>query len=315
MTDWLWILGGLVTLLVSADLLVRGSVWIALALGIRPMVVGLTVVAFGTSAPELAASLTSTLGGKSGLATGTVLGSNAANIGLILGLTAAVKAIDHTPKTARFEVRSLLGLTILLPIPLLAFGQLDRFVGATLVAFLLVFTWLLLQRERAARREAKDDTETVATTTPQWILNLILVFGGLAGLKFGADWLVGGSSRVASQFGLSDQMIGVTIVAVGTSLPELAASIAAALKRQPELALGNVLGSNIFNFCMVLGVTATIQPLPFTADGEGLHLVAGILFTSLLAALLAFRSGISRGYGVVLFTGYLIYQTTTVLRG
>lgn len=311
--DWLLILAGLVTLLVSADLLVRGSVAIAIRLGIRPMLVGLTVVAFGTSAPELAASLAGAFSGESGLATGTVLGSNVANLALILGSVALVTHITYEQGSARFEMGFLAALTVLSPLPMILLGEITRVIGCLLLVGITWFTWRMIAREGAARRAAKPEAK--APESSRMFVSAILAITGLAGLYFGAEWLVSGARAIATAFGISPQVIGATVIAVGTSLPELAASVVAAYRKHAELALGNVLGSNIFNFCMVLGTTAAVHPLPMTWNGEGLHVVAGILVLTTVGGLLHFKGRIHRPAGLLLVLAYATYLATSVIYG
>jgi len=313
MSDWLLIVLGLVVLVGSAELLVRGAVWIARAAGIRPMVVGLTVVAFGTSAPELAASLAGALDGRPGLATGTVLGSNVANIGLILGLSALLSPVQRPTASARYEVSWLLVLTLLIPVPMLVWHEIPRWWGVCLLASIVVFTSTLIGRDRKTRHERpKDDIEHGPRAAfLHWAFALV----GIVGLKYGADWLVDGAVGVGQELGVSDQVISSVFIAVGTSLPELAASAMAAYRRHPEIALGNVLGSNLFNIGMVLGATATVSPLPFTWQGEGHHVVVGIGLTLFLVVLLRFSAHITRLQGAAMLACYVGYLTFTVWRG
>ncbi len=315
MNDWLLILFGLVTLLAAADGLVRGSVWCALVLGITPMMVGLTLVAFGTSAPELFVSLTAVSQGSAALATGNILGSNIANIGLIVGLAALVKPITHSPGSARFETRFLVLTSAVLFVPLIAGTPLDLPHGITLLLMLAVFNFSLISRERRRRRNlpatAAGDAE-VAKNLPQAIIHIGMVAVGFLGLSYGSDWLVEGSCNVASQLGMSEALIGVTIVAIGTSLPELATSVVAAAKGHPEIALGNVLGSNVFNVCMVLGATSTIAPLSMGWRHEGTAAGLGLLLAVTLAGLLR-RGRIGRAAGGTLLAVYLAYLTAAIL--
>jgi cation:H+ antiporter len=325
MTEWLLILGGFALLIGAAEFLVRGSVWCALSLGISPMTIGLTLVAFGTSAPELFVSLTAGLQGVPGIATGNALGSNVANIGLIVGTAALLRPIDHPPRSARFEVRFLLLVSTLILVPILL-GELDRIGGILLLALLAMFTLQLLRREsrrRSDRKRAAADGDDVDSHIPSHIergigpavIHIAFVIGGLLGLKFGGDFLVQGGTDVARRLGLSEFVIGQTIIAVGTSLPELATSAVAARRGHPEIALGNVLGSNIFNICMVLGATATIVPLPMERHDEGPTTLLGLLMVIALAILLRYRGGVGRAAGLVLLLTWSAYVATIVMLG
>jgi len=313
MPDWSLVLVGLVVLMVSAEVLVRGAAWIATAAGIRPMVVGLTIVAFGTSAPELAASLVGALEGRPGLATGTVLGSNVANLALILGATACLAPIRWPSRSGSLEVRALLVATLTLPLPLWLFGAVPSWWGVGLLFAIVLFTVKLMTRER--KTATPPDDRGAPPTRGEFAAHLLLLVLGLLGLSYGADLLVVGATGVAAEFGVSDQTIASVVIAVGTSLPELAASGAAALRRQPEIAVGNVIGSNLFNICMVLGGTAAITPLPFSWDGEGYHLVVCLGLTLAVVALGRLTGCINRWHGILLLAGYAAYLTGSALVG
>jgi cation:H+ antiporter len=317
MSDWISIAAGLVLLLVAAELLVRGSVWIALALGVSPMVVGLTLVAFGTSAPELVVGITAVLDDVPGIATGSVFGSNVANIALIVGLAATVRPIDHASKSAKFECRFLIVASAFLLIPLFAGTALTRGHGLILLGGLGAFTLFLLAREtrrRRAVRRAGEVEERPAHRAGVAVLHALFVVAGLTGLKFGGEILVDGAVGVARTLGMTEAVIGLTIVAVGTSLPELATSVVAARKGHPEIALGNVLGSNVFNIGMVLGATAVIRPLPMDWRSEGPSVVVGLGLAVLLAILLR-RGRLGRPVGIGLLLLYAAYVTGTVRAG
>lgn len=311
MNDWISILAGLVLLMVSAEILVRGSVWCALALGVSKMTVGLTLVAFGTSAPELFVGLSAAFAGVPEIATGAVLGSNIANIGLIIGLTALVKPIVHPPHSTRFEVGFLLLSSLLLVIPMLTDGAIDALEGVVLLLLLGFFTVVLVHREQRRRRLAEPQ-EPIDTGPMKIILNVAFVIGGLLGLRFGGGILVDGAEGVALSLGLSPILIGMTVVAIGTSLPELVTSVIAARRGHPELALGNILGSNVFNVCMVLGATSIVTPLQIVWSTEGTSVLVAAGFAGALAALLLFRDGIGRVAGAALLVGYGVFMALRI---
>ena len=318
MNDWLSIAFGLTLLILAAEILVRGSVWCALALGVTPMMVGLTLVAFGTSAPELFVGISAATSDRPGFATGSVLGSNIANIGLIVGSAALLAPITHTPLSARFEVRYLLGVSLAIAAVAAASWTIGPPLAVGLLVALGAFTALLIRREsraRSRRREAGEEPADVARGPLATVLHVAMILGGLAGLKFGGDTLVDGAAGLARDFGMSEVVIGATVIAIGTSLPELAASVVAARRGHPELALGNVLGSNIFNVCMVLGVTALVRPLPTALADEGVASFVGLGLAAALAFLLRFRHGISRTAGAAMLLVYLGYVALAVLRG
>jgi cation:H+ antiporter len=315
MSDWLLIAAGLTTLVVAAELLVRGSVWIALQLGVTPLVVGLTLVAFGTSAPELVVSLDAALQGNSGIATGNVFGSNVANIGLILGLAAAISPIAQHGSTVRFELVFLLAITLLTPGLALIGNQLYQWEGALLFLLLVWFTVQLIRRGRTDPEGAQDLPLEVTAERRSRLgtaMHLLFIGAGLAGLFYGAGWLVDGATGIARAYGISDIVIGLTIVAVGTSLPELATSAVAAVRGESGIAVGNVIGSNVFNLCSVLGVTAIVRPLPVDWRDNGPSIAAGLLLTLLLAFTLLRRHGVSRPFGILLLGLYAAFVAITL---
>ncbi len=325
MPDWLLIVTGFVLLIGAAELLVRGSVWCALALGVAPMTVGLTLVAFGTSAPELFVGLTAAWKGSPGIATGAALGSNVANIGLIIGTAALVRPIHHTPGSARFECRFLLLVSTLILVPVLL-GQLERIGGICLLALLVVFSATLVRRETNRRADRKraiaagDDADAhvpahIRRGPAQAALHVAFVLSGLAGLKYGGDFLVDGASGIARTLGMSEFLIAQTVIAVGTSLPELATSAVAARRGHPEIALGNVLGSNIFNVCMVLGATSLVLPLPMSTHDEGPTALLGLAMAVALTLLLRTRGRISRATGLAFLFAWIGYVTLSIRLG
>ncbi|MCA8975473.1 MAG: calcium/sodium antiporter [Planctomycetes bacterium] len=294
------VLAGLVVLVVGADLLVRGAVWIALVVGMSRMSVGLTLVAIGTSLPELLVSLTAARTGSGEIAMGNVLGSNVANTMLIIGAAAAICAI-------RLQVRWLelgwsLVATLVLAVPFVMICGVERWLAAVMVAMLVVFCTHLLIRERG--NSAPEEGARPRGTPLGWLLHLALLGGGFVGLTYGADWLVEGAKVIAKSLGMSEALIGLTIVAIGTSLPELATSVVAAIRRQPEICIGNVLGSNIFNVGAVLGVTGLLQPFPVAHDKFRMAMIVTAASAIALVAVLRLWKGVPRLVGAVFLLGY-----------
>ena len=249
---------GLVLLVAGGELLVRGGSGLGRALGLSPLIVGLTIVAAATSAPELAVSLDATLSGAPGLAVGNVVGSNIVNILLVLGLAAVVLPVAVRSQLVRIDVPVMVAMSVLLLVLALD-GSVGRLEGGLLVALLVVYvTWIVV----VGRRAGVDDPSPQAAppVAPRPLVDVVLVVVGVALLVLGARLLVAAATDVAAAFGVSDLVIGLTVVAVGTSLPELATSIIAALRGERELAIGNVVGSNIFNITAVMGLTAAIAP-------------------------------------------------------
>jgi cation:H+ antiporter len=296
------ILAGLVLLVIGADVLVRGAVWIALMLGMSRMAVGLTLVAIGTSLPELLVSLTAARTGRSEIAMANVIGSNTANVLLIVGAAAAIRAIVLRPR--KFELTYMLVATALAGVPFVVGGRLDTWLGIVMLVMLTMFCVQLLLRERAQRRN-QPPAPTAPASTMGWLLHVGLVAFGLAMLAYGAEWLVEGSATVAADLGLSEAIIGMTIVAVGTSLPELATSAVAAVRGQPEICIGNVVGSNIFNVGAVLGTAGVLQPFPVDTASLGRLMVVTVLSAIALVVVLRTRGVIGRGMGIVFLAAYV----------
>lgn len=252
------LLAGFVLLFFGGDWLVEGGVALARRFRISPLVIGMTIVAFGTSAPELLVSLISAIKGSAGIAIGNVVGSNIANIGLILGLTALICPIE-TDNSKVIRHGSIMIVASLLLIVFALNSGITRIEGLILFACLILFTTISVRKGRTQQQETDiDDLEG----KPMTVLAAIgLIVLSCAMLAFGADILVDGATTVASALGVSDKVIGLTVVALGTSLPELAASVAAAFKKQMDISIGNIIGSNIFNILCVLGVSTSIKPI------------------------------------------------------
>ena len=303
------ILAGLVLLFAGGELLVRGASRLAAAAGISPLMVGLTVVAFATSAPELAVTLQSSAGGRADLVIGNVIGSNISNVLLILGASALVAPLFVQQKLIRIDVPIMIGVSALV----MAIGQDGRvgpFEGLILIVLLvayLVLTVLISRHEtKAVLREyvAVYGTNRAAAIR-HWLVNVGLVVFGVGLLVLGAQWLVEGAVTLASWFGLSELIVGLTIVAVGTSLPEFATSVIAAARGERDIAVGNVVGSNIFNLLFVLGLTASVSPTGVTVAPPVLAFDLPVLVGVAVACLPVFFRGhqIARWEGA-LFIGY-----------
>ncbi len=262
------LVGGLALLVGGAEALVRGSSAAALRLGVRPLVVGLTVVAFGTSSPELVVSLQAAFQGNGGIALGNVIGSNIANLALILGVTVVIRPVAAHLRLIRLDIPIVIGCSVLLTI-LLANGTLGRWEGLLLMTGIAAYVTFTLRQAKEEPAEADLLGETVpAPGLPLWSAGLLAV-GGLALLVAGAQFMVGGAVALAARLGISQAVIGLTVVAIGTSLPELATSAVAAARGEGDLAVGNVVGSNIFNILGVLGLSALASPLSSPDIGWG----------------------------------------------
>lgn len=306
------VLVGLVGLVAGADLLVRGSVWIALTLGMSRMAVGLTLVAMGTSLPELLVTLTAARTGRSEIAMANVIGSNTANVLLIVGVTATICAIRLQVRW--YELVYMLIATALAAVPFVLNGEVSRPLSAAMVVMLCLFCVGLLRRERT--REEHPGHEKPPRATPVgWLLHLALLGGGFVLLAYSAEWLVDGAVAIAGSLGMSEAVIGMTIVAIGTSLPELATSAVAAKKGQPEIAIGNVIGSNIFNVGSVLGIAGLLQPFPVETGALGRLMIVTGGSALLLVLVLRLCGGVPRWAGLLFVLAYAGFLTFEVLHG
>lgn len=307
---------GLVLLMFGAEALVRGAARIARALGISSFIVGLTVVAFGTSAPELVTSIQAAFKGVSDMAVGNVVGSNIANVCLILGITAVVNPIPVTLKVVRREVPLMILVSAAGVVTMTGDGGVSRLAGSLLVVLLAGYVLRAYFSGKGESSEGPiaevakelDDEIVMTRSRPLWF-NLMLVVVGLVMLVFGSNLLVGSSERIALALGVPNALVGITIVAFGTSVPELATSVVAALKKQSDIAVGNVLGSNVFNVLCVLGLTAAIAPEPLVVPPGMLERDAWVMLLSAIACvpLMLTRGKISRVEGGLLVALYVIY--------
>ena len=304
---------GLVLLYYGAEALVRGSSSLALRLGLSPLVIGLTVVAFGNSSPDLVVSLKAGLAGQGNISVGNVVGSNICNIGLILGICALVTPIATTSQIVRIDIPIMIAATAFTTF-LLWDGTLGLAEGIILFALLLayvVFSVYLARRQPTDALGAEFDTEVKASKRGLFI-DLLMVAGGLVLLIFGARFLVDGAVVIARAFGWSEALIGLTVIAVGTSLPELATSLVAAVKKEADIAVGNIVGSNIFNLLGILGITAMTTPL--AASGISLVDYAVMAVFALVLWPMAYhQKRITRLEGAILLAGYAAYVSWLVL--
>lgn len=300
------ILGGFVCLTIGADGLVRGAASFARRIGLSPLLIGLTVVAYGTSAPEMMVSVRAALGGASDIALGNVVGSNISNIGLILGSTALLCPVRGTAKAVQIDVPFMIGVSALL-LGLMADSVIGRLNGLVLVGGAVAYTVIRVWGAREDRQlTVREEFDAAVPSQRGWGWDLLYGGGGLALLVVGARLLVEGAVIIAEGMGISTVVIGLTVVAIGTSVPELATSLTAALRGHADLALGNVLGSNIVNILAILGVTATVRPI----DASGLTWIDGGVLLGLSVLTLPFlwtELTFRRWEGGVLLAGYGTY--------
>ena len=303
--DYLLLILGLAVLIFGGDLLVKGASGIALKLNMDPMVVGLTVVSLGTSAPELIVSIKSALNGNPDIAMGNVVGSNIANLGLVLAITAIMFPIAVNRKVLRIDWPVMVFFAALAFI----FGLdnlITRFEGGVLLVTLVVYIYKLLQRGKS--HLDNGDIEIDTDTEKESMMKLILLLlGGMVALYLGSEWFLGGAIDIGRSFNLSESVIGVTIVAFGTSTPELAASAIAAYRKETDIALGNLLGSNIFNIGAVLGTTSIISPLVIDAKIMNIDILWMLGIAGILFPLMVFKKKLSLLSGIILFSLYCIF--------
>lgn len=306
---------GLVFLVGGGELLVRGAAALALKANIPPLIIGLTVVSMGTSAPELFASVEAALEGHPGLAIGNVLGSNVANLALILGLTALIRPVTVDRMALRLDIPLMLGASLLF-VAVASDLEMTRTEGIGALVLMGLFIASLLRRAKQQDNPDDGDVPETAGWASKSVLGLLaLIVVGTGGLYFGSEAFVDGASRIALHMGVSDHVIGLTVVAFGTSLPEIVASGMAAWRGQSDLAVGNVVGSNLFNLLLVLGTTATIAPLPMEPEVLSwdiwwlLGTAAALIPLALLGGLRTPRIG--RWQGGLFVLAYIVYIGTT----
>lgn len=315
----LLVAAGLVALVAGAELVVRGASRLAAAMGVSPLVIGLTLVAYGTSAPELAVSLRAAQGGQADLAVGNVVGSNIFNVLVIAGVSALVTPLVVAQRVVRLDVPIMLGVSVLLLVLGLD-GRLSRLDGALLLAGGIAYTIFVLRESRreppaAVAEYARQYPGGARPTVLSPIAQLVAVLAGLGLLVVGARWLVDGSIALAAALGVTELVIGLTLVAAGTSLPELATSLLAAIRGERDLAVGNVVGSNIFNILAILGSSAGIAPegIPVARSALGFDIPVMIAVALACLPILATGHRIARWEGALFLGYYVAYVVYLIL--
>ena len=315
MTAWLLTTLGLVILLLAGDALVKGAVNLSLRLGVPALIVSLSIVAFGTSAPELLIAINAVLNDAPGIALGNVVGSNTANILLVLGLPALLAALHTSECDSRKNYVQMMIATGMF-VAICHFGPLNWISGLTLLVVLALILGEMFREALSHRRSCEPDQldgmEDADPDMPYWRIGIYVVLG-LIGLPLGASLLVDNASTIARTYGVSDTVIGLTLVAVGTSLPELATTMMAAMRRQADVALGNVIGSNMFNLLAIMGVASLFGsiPIPPAFLHFDLWVMAGA--SLLLVPFVFFKLDITRPVGVVLTALYVIYVLVVII--
>ncbi len=308
--DWTYTIVGLMLLLLAGDSLVKGAVNLSLRLGVPALIVSLTIVAFGTSAPELLISIQAIWDGVPDLALGNVVGSNTANVLLVLGIPAMLAVMHTSACDTRISYLQMLAATILF-IGLAYRGVFDWIAGLILLAALfamLIHAALSANRHRKAGQECSEDEELEGADPDLPWSKIILFLGlGMIGLPLGANLLVDGASNIAKDYGVSDAVIGLTLVAIGTSLPELATTVMAALRKQADVALGNVIGSNMFNLLGIIGVASLVGPIPVGATFFAFDFWVMLGATVLLVPFVFLKQDLTRLWGALLSVLYVSY--------
>jgi cation:H+ antiporter len=316
----LYLVGGLILLVLGAEWLVRGASSVATRLGIAPIVIGLTVVAFGTSAPEMAVSVGASLSGNADVSLGNVVGSNIFNILFILGISAVFSGLTIEQRLIRIDI-PLLTVVSFITLGLALNGSFGRIEGAVFFLALLVYTvWLIRNARRESKAvEAEYESEVASlegsTVQKPLLVQIFFVIAGLALLVLGARWLVDSATDIAKSLGVSDLVIGLTIVAAGTSLPELATSVLAAIRGQRDIAVGNVVGSNIFNLLAVLGASAAISKDGVAVADAALRLDIPVMIAATIVLIPICWNGfeIKRWEGILLAAFYVAYVAYLIL--
>jgi cation:H+ antiporter len=306
--EYILLIGGLIVLIIAGEALVRGAVGVAMKFNVPTLVIGMTIVSFGTSVPELLVSLQAALEGHPELAIGNVIGSNIANLALVLGLTTLILPISVKRKTPRVDWPLMMGATLLFFI-FIQNENIEWYEGLIFTLGIIGFNFFMFWKARRenTKEDIELDIEKEQAKPSKLFFNIFLIVAGSVGLAFGANWLLDGAVTISSNFGVSEHVIGVTVVAFGTSVPELITSIMAALKKETDISVGNLIGSNIFNILGVVGITAMVKEIPVTLQvlTNDIYWVLGISF--LIFPLMIFGYKINRVRGAILFAAYCIY--------
>ncbi len=304
--EYLLLIGGLVILIIAGEALVRGAVGVALKFNIPTLVIGMTIVSFGTSAPELLVSLKAALNNHPELAIGNVIGSNIANIALVLGITTMILPITVKRATAKVDWPIMMVTTILFFVFILN-KNIEWYEGLIFTIGIIVFNVYMFWNAKRQNKKEVLDVDVQEVKKSNMFLNILLIALGAVGLAFGASWLLDGAVQIASNFGVSEHIIGVTIVAFGTSVPELITSVVAAFKKHTDISVGNLIGSNIFNILGVLGITSLVKEIPVTEHVISYDMYWLIGISILVFPLMIIGYKINRIRGFILFSAYCAY--------
>lgn len=306
---YLFLILGLVTLILGGDLLVRGATTIALRAKISPLVIGMTVVSFGTSAPELLVSLKSVLNGHPDVATGGIIGSNISNIGLVLGITLLIFPIKVNRDSLIIDWPMML-ISTLLFFFLAKDGAINRNEGIAFIFILIIFLfWLIYRSRKKGKKLASEmELEEIATSKKNLVFkDISFIILGILGLYFGAEWLINSVVSIAKNFEISEKLVSITVVAFGTSVPELTTSVVAAFKKETDISIGNLIGSNIFNILAILGITGIIHPIAISDSINEFDNYFLLGITVILFPLMYFGKKMTYRSALILLSIYVIY--------
>ena len=311
----LMLIMGLFILILGGDFLVRGASSIALRVHISPLVVGLTIVAFGTSAPELLISIKAALAGSPDMTMGNVVGSNICNLALVLGVTAIIGDIKVQEDSIKIDWPVTMGSSLLLFFLVREENAIvSRYEGIAFIALLIIYTVFIIRKSRKETKAIRAMEEDLAA--PEGASNIwrevIFILLGCAGLYYGSEWFVGGAKELAVMLGVSERVIGITVLALGTSLPELVTAIVASIKKETDLALGNLMGSNIFNVLSILGITSIITEIRVSEEIVQNDMIPMLWITLLILPMMLIRRKVGRISGGILLAIYLYYTYTVV---
>ncbi len=307
------LLFGLIILIMGGEFLVRGSTSIALKAKISPLVVGLTIVAFGTSAPELLISVKAALAGSPDMTMGNVVGSNICNLALVLGLTAVISPIHVNSDSIKIDWPVAMGSSLLLYFLLRVISpSLTWIQGLLFILLLVAYTFFIIRKSRKETKAQMTDVDIPAASNSP-VKDILYILVGCLGLYFGADWFVGAARSLAFDLGVSERVIGITVLALGTSLPELVTAVVASVKGETDLAVGNLIGSNIFNILSILGITSMITRIDVSSEIINYDLIAMIIITMIVLPLMLYKRKMGKLSGVLLLLVYVYYTYSVVV--
>ena len=301
---------GFVGLIKGADFFVEGASNVAKRFKVPTLIIGLTIVAMGTSLPETAVSISASIAGSNSLAISNVSGSNLFNLLVVVGLCAILQKVDVDKDTIKRDIPySLLAAVLLIVLGIAGGMELGRFDGVILLAFFAFFLYLMMKSALKAAANTEDKEEV----SQSFLMSIVCIVGGAIAIALGGDWVVDAASTIALKLGMTETMVGLTIVAVGTSLPELVTSFVAARKGEVDMALGNAIGSNVFNILLVLGVASVISPIGFMMS-NAIDIIAVIVATVDCWVVAAKNKSLGRGMGIFMVVSYFVYMVYVVMR-